>query len=151
MQNLQNLQDEEQDTVVREHPLPNGRMARRIPSRPVARGPVPRERSCARGLGEGQALALHEGAAFFSAQRGGPRMPRAHPSGFPPRRGAIYETSHLIPTKTCEDGEYQRRNRNAARGDDATDFPPFAAVSLLIAHVGDEGIDFHLQARQVAN
>ena len=57
----------------------------------------------------------------------------------------------LIPTKTCEDGEYQRRDRNAARGDDSTDFPPFAAVSLLIAHVGDEGIDFHLQARQVAN
>ena len=73
----------------------------------------------------------------------------------PPRRdkyrNGVMKHSHLIPTKTCEDGEYQRRNRNAARGDNSTDFPPFAAVSLLIAHVGDEGIDFHLQARQVAS
>ena len=32
--------------------------------------------------GEGQALALREGAAFFH-RSAGPRMPHAHPSGFP--------------------------------------------------------------------
>ena len=115
---------------------------KKTPPLHVGRGPVPRHAWDARTI------------AGDRPPRYGEKTPplyvgRARTIKVDKYRNGVMKHPLLIPTKPREDGEYQRRDRNAARGDDATDFPPFT-VSLLIAHVGEDVIKFHLQARQVA-